>query len=76
MGRYAKGYGVNPFGILDAVFDKETGELAMHETRVSIKKTGARVLIVKDEGSAGGLQMGRRIALRKTTDQVDLSEEV
>jgi molybdopterin-containing oxidoreductase family iron-sulfur binding subunit len=76
MGRYAKGYGVNPFGILDAVFDKETGELATHETRVSIKKTGARVLIVKDEGSAGGSQAGRRIALRKTTDQVDLSEEV
>ena len=76
MGRYAKGYGVNPFGILDAIFDKETGELALHETRVSIKKTGARVLIVKDEGAAGGMQMGRRIALRKTTDQVDLSEEV
>lgn len=76
LGRYAKGYGVNPFGILDAVYDKETGELAMHETRVSIKKTGARVLIVKDEGAAGGLQMGRKIAVSKTTDQVDLSEEV
>ena len=34
MGRYAKGYGVNPFQILDMVFDKETGELALHETRV------------------------------------------
>ncbi len=76
MGRYAKGYGVNPLEILDAVFDLETGELAMHETRVKISNTGQRVLVVKDEGSAGGLQMGAKIAVRKTTDQVDLSEEV
>ncbi len=34
MGRYAKGYGVNPFQIMDAVFEAGTGELAMHETRV------------------------------------------
>lgn len=76
MGRYAKGYGVNPFQILDAVFDKETGELAMHETRVKVSKTGQRVLIVKDEGSAGGMQMGRKIAVSMSTDEVDLSEEV
>ena len=76
MGRYAKGYGVNPFQIMDAVFDATTGELAMHETRVNIKKTGQRVLVVKDEGSAGALQMGRKIAVRVSTDQVDLSKEV
>lgn len=76
MGRYAKGYGVNPFQIMDAVFDAATGELAMHETRVNIKKTGQRVLVVKDEGSAGALQMGRKIAARVSTDQVDLSKEV
>ena len=76
MGRYAKGFGVNPFQILDAVLDQQTGELALHETRVKISKTGQRVIVVKDEGAAGGEQQGRRIALRKSTDQVKLSGEV
>ena len=76
MGRYAKGYGVNPFQILDAVFDKETGELAMHETRVKLSKTGQRVILVKDEGPAGGKQMGMKIAARLSTDKVDRSKEV
>lgn len=75
MGRYAKGIGANPFQILDAVFDKETGELAMHETRVKVSKTGKRVVIVKDEGPAGGKQMGRKIAVRLSTDDVDLTKE-
>jgi molybdopterin-containing oxidoreductase family iron-sulfur binding subunit len=76
MGRYAKGYGVNPFQILERVFDKETGELAMHETLVQVKKVGSRVVVVKDEGAAGGQQHGRKIALTLSSDQVDLSEEV
>lgn len=75
MGRYAKGIGANPFQILDAVFDKETGELAMHETRVKVSKTGKRVVIVKDEGPAGGKQMGRKIAVRLNADDVDLTKE-
>jgi anaerobic selenocysteine-containing dehydrogenase len=76
MGRYAKGYGVNPFQILDAVFDKETGELALHETRVKVSKTGQRVIVVKDEGPAGGSQMGKKIAVRLSSDKVKLSEEI
>jgi molybdopterin-containing oxidoreductase family iron-sulfur binding subunit len=76
LGRYAKGYGVNPFQILDAVFDKETGELALHETRVKVSKTGQRVIVVKDEGPVGGKQMGRKIAARLPSDKVKLSEEV
>ncbi|MDE2310451.1 MAG: molybdopterin dinucleotide-binding protein, partial [Betaproteobacteria bacterium] len=76
LGRYAKGYGVNPFQILDAVFDKQTGELALHETRVRISKTGQCVIVVKDEGAAGGKQMGKKIAVRVSSDQVRLSEEV
>ena len=75
LGRYAKGYGVNPFQILDAVFDKETGELAMHETRVKLSKTGERVVIIKDEGPVGGKQMGKKIAAQLSTDKVDLSKE-
>ena len=76
LGRYAKGYGVNPFQILDAVFDKETGELALHETRVKISKTGSRVIVVKDEGPVGGKQMGKKIAVRVSSDKIKLSEEV
>lgn len=76
MGRYAKGYGANPFQILDRVFDKETGELAMHETLVNLSKVGKRVIVVKDEGAAGGQQHGRKIAVTVASDQVDLSEEV
>jgi len=76
LGRYAKGYGVNPFQILDMVFDKETGELALHETRVKVSKTGSRVIVVKDEGPAGGSQMGKKIAARLPSDKVKLSEEV
>ncbi len=76
MGRYAKGYGVNPFQILDTVFDKETGELALHETRVKISKTGERVIVVKDEGPVGGKQLGQKIVPRMTTDKVNLSKEI
>lgn len=76
MGRYAKDYGVNPFHILDAVFDAETGELAMHETRVNLSKTGQKVIVVKDEGPAGGKQMGKKIAPLMSTDKVDFSKEV
>ncbi len=75
-GRYAKGFGVNPFQILDPVFDKQTGELALNDTRVKIKKSGKRVIVIKDEGAAGGKQMGKKIAVRASTDEVDLSKEV
>ena len=76
MGRYAKGYGVNPFQILDAVYDKDTGELALHETRVKISKTGNRVIVVKDEGPVGGRQMGKKIAPIMPANKVKLSEEI
>ena len=76
MGRYAKGFGVNTFQILDRVFDKETGELAMHETQVKLSKTGKRIIVVKEEGPVGGSQQGRKIAVTVSSDQVDLSEEV
>jgi molybdopterin-containing oxidoreductase family iron-sulfur binding subunit len=75
-GRYAKDFGVNPFQILDVVFDKETGELAINDTRVKISKVGKRVIVIKDEGAAGGKQFGRKIAVRLSTDNVDLSKEV
>ncbi len=76
MGRYAKDYGVNPYQILDMVFDKETGELALHETRVKVSKTGQRVIVVKDEGPVGGRQMGKKIVPRLSSDKVNLSREI
>ena len=76
MGRYAKGVGANVFRMLDPIFDKETGELAMHETRVKITKAGQRVIIVKDEGPAGGNQMGRKIAVRMSSEKANISKEV
>ena len=77
MGRYAKGTGVNVFKILDPVFDKETGELAINETNVRISKVGNRVVVVKEEGPNGGSQLGRKkIAVKVSSDKVDLSKEV
>ncbi len=77
MGRYANGVGANVFSILDPVYDMETGELAFNETNVKISKTGDRVIIVKDEGPAGGSQAGyKKIAVKVSTDKVDLSKEV
>lgn len=76
MGRYAKGVGANVFKMLDPVLDKDTGELAMNETRVKLSKTGQRVIVVKDEGYSGGKQLGKKIAVRVQTDKVDLSGEV
>lgn len=76
MGRYAKGIGANVFKMLDPVLDKDTGELAMHETRVKLSKTGQRVVVVKDEGYSGGKQLGKKIAVRVQTDKVDLLGEV
>ena len=77
MGRYAKGVGANVFGMLDPVFDKETGELALNETRVKITKTGERVIIVKEEGPVGGSQAGRKkISVKVSAAKVDLSKEV
>lgn len=77
MGRYAKGVGANVFAMLDPIFDKETGELAIHETSVKVSKVGERVIIVKEEGPAGGSQGGRKkIAVKVSADKVDLSKEV
>ncbi len=76
MGRYAKGVGANAFAILDAAADKATGEPVLCETRVTVRKVGKRVAIAKDEGAAGGKQMGKKIAVRVASDKIDLSKEV
>lgn len=72
MGRYAK-VGVNPLKILDPVFEKSTGELAMYATRVNVSKTADSVTVVKDEGwrpGAVNTQMNRKIVVTIAADKV------
>jgi anaerobic selenocysteine-containing dehydrogenase len=78
MGRYAKGTGVNPLKILDPVFEKSTGELALYATRVALRKTGERRTVVKDEGWRPGsvnTQLGRNIVATMAADKVKLFAE-
>lgn len=78
MGRYAKGVGVNPFKILDPVFEKTTGELALYGTRVKVNKTGDRVVVVKDEGWHTGklmTQQHRKIVVTMAAEKVKLFRE-
>jgi anaerobic selenocysteine-containing dehydrogenase len=78
MGRYAKGTGVNPLKILDPVFEKSTGELALYATRVKVLKTDERRVVVKDEGWRPGslnTQQGRKIVATLAADKVKLFAE-
>jgi anaerobic selenocysteine-containing dehydrogenase len=47
VGRYAAGVGVNPLKMLDPIFDRDTGELALYATQVDINATGEQSSIVK-----------------------------
>jgi molybdopterin-containing oxidoreductase family iron-sulfur binding subunit len=73
-GRYATNVGVNPLKILDPIFDRDTGELALYATRVAIAKTGQHERVIKDEGPTN-LQQGRKLVATLAADQVDLSKE-
>jgi molybdopterin-containing oxidoreductase family iron-sulfur binding subunit len=73
-GRYATNIGVNPLKILDPIFDRDTGELALYATRVSISKTGQHERMIKDEGPTT-LQQGRKLVATLAADQVDLTKE-
>lgn len=79
MGRYADGRGVNPFKILNPVFDQATGELALYATRVSVTRTGEHVRVIKDEGWNSGsikTQEGHKLVVTLPSDKVQLSKEV
>jgi molybdopterin-containing oxidoreductase family iron-sulfur binding subunit len=79
MGRYADGRGVNPFRMLDPVFDRATGELAMYATRVKVARTGEKVRVVKDEGWKSGTlktQDGHKLVVTLGADRAQLSKEV
>lgn len=79
-GRYAKGVGVNPFKILTAQFDKETGELATHATKVSITKIANRgAVVTRAHGdlvlaSQATSQKGREIVKSVSADNFDHNE--
>lgn len=79
LGRYADGNGANAFRLLDPVFDRKSGELAMYATRVRVTRTGARAAIVKDEGWKSGVvktQAGRKLVVTLSADKAQLSDEV
>jgi molybdopterin-containing oxidoreductase family iron-sulfur binding subunit len=75
LGRFATGVGVNPYKILDPIFDDRTGELAMHATRVALRKTGEHQVIVKDEGPTT-FQNGQKLVATLSADQAKLSKEI
>ncbi|MBY0577430.1 MAG: molybdopterin-dependent oxidoreductase [Burkholderiales bacterium] len=75
LGRFAQGVGVNPFRILDPVFEKSTGEIAMYGTRVSVRKTGSKETVVKDEGPYN-TQLGRKLVVTLPADVAQLSKEI
>ena len=79
-GRYAKGVGVNPFKILTPQFDKETGELATHATKVSITKIANRgEVVTRAHGdlvlaSEAMSQKGREIVKSVSAEDFDHNE--
>ncbi len=75
LGRFATGVGVNPYKILDPIFDDHTGELAMHATRVAVRKTGEHQTIVKDEGPTA-FQGGQKLVSTLSADKTKLSKEI
>jgi molybdopterin-containing oxidoreductase family iron-sulfur binding subunit len=75
LGRFATGVGVNPYKILDPVFDAHTGELALHATRVTLRKTGENQNVVKDEGPTN-FQNGHKLVATLDADQAKLSKEI
>jgi len=80
-GRYAKGIGVNPLKILDAKFDKKTGELAMYGTNVSVTKvadSGPLVTLAHGDlvlESNVSTQAGREIVKTVTAKQFNRNEK-
>ncbi len=80
-GRYAKGIGVNPYKILNAKFDKQTGELATHATQVAITKVENRGdLVTFAHGdlvleSNTSTQAGREIVKTVTAEQFNREEK-
>jgi len=81
-GRYAKGRGVNPYSILTAQFDKQSGELATFATNVKLTKVtkGNIDLVTLNHGglvleSNTSRQAGREIVKTTTAKEFNLTEE-
>ena len=77
MGRYAKGVGVNPFKILNPVFDKHRRARDVRHAR-ACRKDGRQLTVVKDEGWRPGevnTQSNRKIVVTLAADKVKLFRE-
>lgn len=70
---YARGIGVNPLHILVPKFDTESGELALCGTRVKIRNTGKKEVLVKLAPTE--YQHERRIVRTVSARQVNLIKE-
>lgn len=57
FGRYAKGHGVNPLGIIAPQIERETGALAWAATRARIEKTAQKVRLARLEGQVPAFQL-------------------
>lgn len=65
-GRWQKGVGVNPIGILADLTDQQTGALAWAATKVRLTRTGRRVPMSKLEGYLPAVQLKGAEALKIT----------
>jgi len=59
FGRFAEGRGTNPLDLVATVTDESSGALATAATRVTIRKTGERLSLIKTDGVSRDL--GRQI---------------
>ncbi|GIW06107.1 MAG: menaquinone reductase, molybdopterin-binding-like subunit [Dehalococcoidia bacterium] len=65
-GRWQKGVGVNPIGILADLTDQQTGALAWAATKVRLTRTGRSVPLSKLEGYVPAVQLEHAEALKIT----------
>jgi len=80
-GRYAKGLGVNPYHILEPVYDRKTGELATYATHVAVSKvadSGPLVTLAHGDlvlESNTSTQAGREIVKTVSAKQFNRTEK-
>ena len=73
-GRYAKGLGVNPLKLLNANKEAKTGELAMHSTRVTVKRLGPSDAMGIVRLGHSDTQAGRKLVVTVPVEQVRRTE--
>ena len=77
FGRYARGRGVNPLGLLDGAADEASGGLALLSTRAQLRATGRRTRLVVTQGSDTdhGREIAEVISMAAATEAEDHARE-